>query len=68
MNTISKVFWGIAIIIWIFSLIILIVALTDLIPNNSLKEYRFFIGIGFLTISGFIRQAYKRYIKKQHPL
>lgn len=68
MKTISKMFWGIAIIIWIFSLIVLTIALTDLIPNNSLKEYRVIIGIGFLTISGFIRQEYKRYIKMQQPL
>jgi len=65
MNTALKVFWVIVIIVWIFSLITLIVALTDLIPDNSVKEYRFIIGIWFLTISGFIRLAYKKHRKLQ---
>jgi len=40
-------------------LIVLTIALTDLIPENPFREYRLIIGIGFLTISGFIRNAYK---------
>lgn len=44
-----------AIVIWIFSLIILIIALTNIYPNNPFKDYRFIIGIAFLSISGFTR-------------
>jgi len=40
-------------------LIVLTIALTDLIPENPFKEYRIIIGIGFITLSGFIRNAYK---------
>jgi len=60
MSIATKVFWVIAIIIWISSLILLIVAIVDLLPNTSLKENRLIIGIGFLAISGIIRNAYKK--------
>jgi len=65
MNTIKKVLWVIAIITWMFSLIILVVALTDLFPDNSFKEYRLIIGMGFITVTGFIRIAYKKHRKQQ---
>jgi hypothetical protein len=48
-------------LIWIASLIILIIALTDLVKVNPFKNYRWIIGIGFLTISGFIRKAYQNF-------
>lgn len=38
-------------LIWIISLSILVIALTDLIPNNIFKEYKFIIVIGFITIN-----------------
>lgn len=50
-------------IIWIFSLILLIIALTDLFPDNILQNYRLVVGIGFITITGFIRMAFKKLIK-----
>ncbi len=49
-------------LIWIISLSILVIALTDLIPNNIFKEYKFIIGIGFITITGFIKIAYNKLI------
>jgi hypothetical protein len=52
-------------IVWIAWLTILTIALTDLVPNNPFKEYRFIIGMGFLTISGFIRQAYRKQLKSK---
>jgi len=60
----TKLFWILAPFIWIGSLIILIIALTNLIPDNSFKEYRLIIGIGFLCISGFIGIAYRKLISK----
>jgi hypothetical protein len=56
----TKLFWILAPVVWIACLIILIIALTNLVPDNSLKEYRLIIGIGFLCISGFIGICYKK--------
>ena len=39
----------------------LIVALTDTIPSEPLKEYRTMIGLVFLMFGGFTRIAYKNY-------
>jgi hypothetical protein len=50
-------------LIWISCLIILIIALTDIVPNNPFKDYRYIVGIGFIAISGFIRMAYRRLFK-----
>jgi hypothetical protein len=50
-------------LIWISSLAILIVALTDLLANNPFAEYQLQIGIGFLAITGLIGKAYWRVLK-----
>ena len=52
-------------LIWILSLAVLIIALTDLFPDNILKNYRLAVGIGFIAITGFIRIAYKKLIKTE---
>ena len=49
-------------LIWILSLSILVIALTDLIPKNIFKEYKFIISIGFISITWFIRIDYNRLI------
>ena len=54
-------------LIWISCLIILIITLTDLYPNNPFKEYRLIVGIGFIAITGFLRIAYKQ-IYKTSPI
>lgn len=43
------------------SLGFLVVALTDIIPSEPLKEYRTVIGLVFLMCGGFTRIAYKNY-------
>ena len=68
MSTMTKITWIIALLVWIFGLIILIIALTNLIPNNPFKEYRLIIGLGFLVISGFIGNLYKKQKKQHQPL
>ncbi len=58
----------VGILLWtivIVNLVVLIIALTDIWPNNSLTEYRFLIGISFITFGGFLRQRIKRKTKKQ---
>jgi hypothetical protein len=60
----TKLFWILSPLIWISSLIILIISLINLSPDNSLKEYRLIIGIGFLCISGLIGIVYKKIISK----
>ena len=47
-------------LIWILSLVILIIALTDLFPNNIFVNYRMLVGIVFIAITGFIRIAYRK--------
>lgn len=53
----------ILILIWISSLLTLIIALTDLIPNNPLQEFRLIVGLGFITLSGLIRIAWRKLLK-----
>ncbi|WP_242919607.1 hypothetical protein [Pontibacter liquoris] len=50
---------------WMLSLTLLIIALTDLFPDNILKNYRVLIGTGFLAVTGFIRIAYQKLIKTE---
>jgi len=42
-------------------LIILIIALTDVYPVKQLSDHRTTVGVVFLMIGGFTRQAYKKY-------
>jgi hypothetical protein len=57
----NKLFWISAPLIWIISLVILIIALTNIFPDNQLKQYRLIIGLGFVCISGFIGILYKKF-------
>jgi L-cystine uptake protein TcyP (sodium:dicarboxylate symporter family) len=50
-------------LIWITCLIILIIALTDIVPNNPFQDYRLIEGIAFLVLSSFIGIAYKKLLK-----
>jgi hypothetical protein len=50
-------------LIWISSLVVLIIALTDLVPNNPFMAYRLIIGIAFIAVTGFIGMAYRRLLK-----
>jgi hypothetical protein len=52
-------------IIWTLCLCILVSALTDLIPNNIFKEYKYIISIGFISITGLIRIAYNKWISEK---
>jgi len=56
----TKLFWISAPLIWTISLILLIIALTNIFPNNALKQYSLLIGLGFICISGFIGVLYKK--------
>ena len=47
-------------LLWISSLIILIIALTDIYPNNPFEEYKLIVGLGFIAIAGFLRIIYKQ--------
>jgi len=50
-------------ILWFGSLIVLIIALTDILPGNFLIPYRLIIGLAFISFSAFIRIAYRKLIK-----
>lgn len=48
------------VVFWISCLIILIVAVTDIVSNNIFKEYRLAVGIGFISVTGFLLSLYKK--------
>ena len=52
------IFWTLFTVL-IVNLILLIIALTNNNPSNPLIEYRFLIGVSFITIGGFIRKVYE---------
>jgi hypothetical protein len=49
-------------IIWIFFLVILISALTDLFQDNIFQSYKLVVGFAFITVTGLIRMANKKLI------
>jgi hypothetical protein len=55
----KRIFLISSILAWIVSLIALIIALTNLIPDNPLKEHSLIIGLGFICVSGFIGVVFK---------
>lgn len=68
MNRIIIIAWIIAILAWVFCLVLLIISLTDIVPDSPLREYRLIIGFGFIVISGLIVFAYQKQIKHQKDL
>ena len=60
----KKIFILIIALLWISSLVLLIIALTNIVPNNPFKEYRLVIGIGFMAITRFLGKGYNALIKK----
>jgi hypothetical protein len=50
-------------ITWIVFFTILIIALTNIFPNNIFQNYKIVVGFAFLAITGFIRFIYQKLIK-----
>lgn len=61
----KKINFTLIALVWIISLIILIIALTDLYPDSILKEYRSSVGIAFITITGLLKLLYNAVKKKK---
>ena len=55
-------------IVWISALIILIISLTNLYPNNVFSEHRLIVGIAFITITGFLKPIYNSVTNKTKSL
>jgi hypothetical protein len=51
------------VLVWILSLTVLIVALTEIYPDNIFKDYRLLVGVGFILITGLLRIAIKKVVK-----
>lgn len=47
------------VIIWIITLLMLIISLTDFVPDNPLIEYRTTIGVAFLAITFIVAVVYR---------
>lgn len=53
-------------LIWVLSLIVLLVSLTDLYPINLFVENRFVIVILFISIAGALKPIYNSVINKDN--
>lgn len=47
-------------LVWIFLFGVLIVAITNIIPDNVFREYRFIVGIGFIAATGLLGIFYRK--------
>ncbi|HZH70152.1 MAG TPA: hypothetical protein VFD80_06865 [Flavobacteriaceae bacterium] len=56
----NKLVWIVLILLWSAALVILILALTDLGTDYQFSDYTFSIGMGFITITGFMKLVYNR--------
>ena len=43
----------------VINFVVLVIALTNIIEQNPLKEYRLILGISFIALGGFTRQVCK---------
>jgi len=59
----KKILLILIVLVWILSLAILIMSLTNLYPVTVLKENRFIIGIIFITTTGFLKQIHNSITK-----
>ena len=50
-------------VIVIVNAVALIVTLLDMMPNNPLSNYKFILGISFITFAGLLRNTKKAAIK-----
>ena len=56
----KKLFWIIAPIFVMGSLIILVIALTNNSPQNPFREYRTLVGLLFMLLNGLIITVYRK--------
>ncbi|MFT7351433.1 MAG: hypothetical protein ACI9XR_001179 [Flavobacterium sp.] len=56
----KKLYFLLICFIWILALFILIIAITDVYPDNLFKKYKFIVGIGFISLTGFLKIIYNR--------
>ncbi len=48
------------VIIWIITLLMLVISLTEFVPDNPLVEFRTILGVAFLAITFFVAVVYRR--------
>ena len=53
------------VIIWIVTLLMLIISMTDFVPDNPLIEFRTILGVAFLTITFMVAFVYRKSKKQQ---
>ncbi|MBJ2175878.1 hypothetical protein JBL43_16610 [Aureibaculum sp. A20] len=51
-------------LVWISTLIILIISLTDVYPKNIFSEYRLIVGLAFITITAVLKPMYNATVTK----
>ncbi len=59
----KKTFWIISAVIWICSISLLVISLTNLLPDNRLQGYKILLGLIFILISGLIGIGYRTLYK-----
>ena len=58
---------GIA-LVWISALVITIISLTNIYPENLFQEYRYIIVIAFIAITGILKPIYNSVIKMDNKI
>jgi hypothetical protein len=61
----KKLFWILASVVFIGSLIILTIALTNNSPENPFREYRLLVGLTFLVLNRFTIIIYRKLYGKK---
>ena len=56
------------VLVWVLALIILILSLTNLYPNNIFSVHRLIVGIVFIAITRFLKPIYNSVINKAKSL
>ncbi|WMI68063.1 hypothetical protein [Mangrovimonas sp. YM274] len=55
----NKLLWTLGALVSLVSLVVLIIALTDVWPNNPFINHKFLISLFFITYNRFFLKAYK---------
>ena len=53
MNKYLKILLG---VVWLVCLTVLIIALTDIVPENSLKAFKWYILFAFVLVTGLMKE------------
>jgi len=59
------ILWVLGLVVWFLSLLILIIALTNIWPNNVFAGYQLIIGILFFNTTALLKLTYSKFYKNR---